>query len=339
MKKFMFLSGMLVVTLLLSSVLGACAPTPVEKQEWKFLGLHPAGTVYLSIQEEMVTEIYNRTDGQIKITIYPAGELPYTGTDALKVVGEGLTEMGELCNPYLVGEMPIMVLPDFPYLALTPEELKIVEEIVNPLVRAELDERNIVTVGQSAVAARQLFTREPVSGLQDLKGLKIRVAGGLEPELVKAWGATPVTILWGELYTAMQRGIVDGMLIPALAVEQTKLYEVTPYCLKIEGEIFHTNFGINKDTWNALPKDVQEIILEAGAKMAEKYRRMIVVELETEALQRMIERGQMQVTEVPVEERQAIREQMLPAFQAAVQKAGPVAEQAFEEILTKLDLK
>ena len=104
-------------------------------------------------------------------------------------------------------------------------------------------------------------TKKPVRTLEDLKGMQIRCPPGLEAESLKALGATPVSVPMPEVYTALERGMVDGATISWNAVDSFKLYEVTKYDHN-NNELCYafTTVAMNLDTWNSLPPDIQKII-------------------------------------------------------------------------------
>ncbi len=105
----------------------------------------------------------------------------------------------------------------------------------------------------------RLYLNKKITGIDGLKGLKIRVAPLYMPWM-KALGAKPITIPPMEIYTAMQRGVVDGFVWPAYAIpglgwhEVTK-YEVIPGAFQIEPATI-----VNLDKFNALPKDLQKVL-------------------------------------------------------------------------------
>jgi TRAP-type C4-dicarboxylate transport system substrate-binding protein len=96
-----------------------------------------------------------------------------------------------------------------------------------------------------------------------MKGLKIRSPGGLESLILEALGSAATRIASGEIYTAAERGIIDGATRPAQAVLDWREYEVwkymlsTPLCFMITGSIL-----MNVDSFNRLPSDLQKLMLD-----------------------------------------------------------------------------
>jgi TRAP-type C4-dicarboxylate transport system substrate-binding protein len=106
-----------------------------------------------------------------------------------------------------------------------------------------------------------IFSNKPIRTLEDCKGLKIRCAGGLQWDSMKALGFTPVQLITADIYTGMQRGIVDAVLFPAFGFKSYKLGEVSKYILitPIMGPCTVACW-MNLDKFNSLPKDLQQLL-------------------------------------------------------------------------------
>ena len=112
-------------------------------------------------------------------------------------------------------------------------------------------------------------SKRPIYSPDDFKGLKIRtMESPVIMETVRALGADPTAIAWGEVYTAMQQGVVDGHQNPVIVVRDAKLYEVQKY-LTLDGSGYNSYFGhFNDKKLQSLPEDLRFIVIKA-AKMAE----------------------------------------------------------------------
>lgn len=112
-----------------------------------------------------------------------------------------------------------------------------------------------------SVIGYHIYTNKKIEKIEDFNGMKIR-AQPLYVPLLKALGATPVTMPAPEIYTAMERGVVDGFMWPKTGMISWGLQEVTKYV--IEPSIFRMGQAalMNLDKWNKLPKDSQEIIMD-----------------------------------------------------------------------------
>ncbi|WP_338605535.1 TRAP transporter substrate-binding protein DctP [Desulfoferula mesophila] len=127
----------------------------------------------------------------------------------------------------------------------------------------------------------RLFLNKKIDGIEGLKGLKIRVAPLYIPWM-KALGAKPITIPPMEIYTAMQRGVVDGFVWPAYAIpglgwhEVTK-YEVIPGAFQIEPATI-----VNLDKFKSLPPDLQKVLKDVTEIMEGIDTARSLVRMETD---------------------------------------------------------
>jgi len=301
--------------------LAALPANAAPKVQWKFTNIQPAGQIYTEYFNQLADKITEATKGEVKVTNYPAGELPYKGTDLLKVCSKGLVDMAEVVAGFVFGEAPLLALLDFPYLALNEQEMKTVRQVVAPYVLAELRKRGVEPLAILSYGPRQIVSRKPTNNLENLKGQKVRTAGSLQDVYIKLWGAVPTFVVWAEVYPAAQRGIVDAIMTATLAIQQSKVYEVCPYFLQIEGPLMHLYICINKKSWNALSKDHQKSIRQVVTDWAGFWDQKVMHELDDKALKEMRAKGQIKtVSAISLEERKKTRQQLLPDLKAYTQK-------------------
>jgi len=119
--------------------------------------------------------------------------------------------------------------------------------------------------------------KKPIKTVDDLKGIKMRVQQNpLYMTMVRSMGGSPTPISWGELYSALQQGVVDGQENPLGVIYDTKFYEVQKYAT-VDNHVLGTNMILANEKWfQGLPADLRQILL-TGAKMgavAENGKRM-----------------------------------------------------------------
>ena len=109
-----------------------------------------------------------------------------------------------------------------------------------------------------------MTTQEPISGPADLNEVKFRVmTNPLLVESYKAFGATPTPLPWGEVYGALQTGIIQGQENPMFFIESTKMYEVTEVITCAGHNNFTTAVMANQDFYDGLSEDEQQMIDDA----------------------------------------------------------------------------
>lgn len=267
--------GLLICLIALVSVpLVACAPkaevsptpspTP-QKITWKLNSQGMKGA-YAELWTEWFCErVTERSNGRMELVPYFGGELGYKGPELLRVVRDGLLDITHIILPQVSGDFPEPSLAELPFLCAEVGECALVVEKIHPMIEKQLLEKwNLVMLKQSPNSWQAFGLKEEIKKIEDFGGLKIRVASEPQAELVKALGAVPVTIQAAELYTAVQRGTVDGWLTAPQFAYSIKLYEVTPYIMWLPITSMTDVIVVNKNSFEGLPKDLQNVLIEAG---------------------------------------------------------------------------
>lgn len=138
---------------------------------------------------------------------------------------------------------------------------------------------------------RHFFTKKPISGIEDLKGMKLRVS--IDPVMtgmVEGLGAIPTVVSFGELYSALQTGVVDGAEQPIVNYKANSFHEVAPYLILDGHTLGAIQVIITDEAWNKLTEEQQNIIMEAG-KYASEYNRQISEETENKVLEELKAEG------------------------------------------------
>ena len=115
-----------------------------------------------------------------------------------------------------------------------------------------------------------VFVKKPVNKLADLKGMKLRGAGTLYPPFMQALGTTPVNIPVPEIYTALERGMVDGFAHPALGFRHHGWHKIAKYIIDHPVWAPNATILINRKSWNAMPKDLQDLVIRTTADWERK---------------------------------------------------------------------
>lgn len=218
---------------------------------------------------EWAQEVEKRTNGAVKITMFPGGTL----TPADKCydgVVNGLSDIGMSVLGYTRGRFPLTEVIDLPLgykngLAAT----KLVNLYYQKFKPKELDDVKVMYL--HAHGPGILHTKTPVKTLEDLKGMKI-VCHGLSAKVVGALGGTPVAMPMPERYDALQKGVAEGGVNPIESLKGWKLGEVIKSTTENFGSAYTTAFFVvmNKDKWASLPPDVQKVIEQVNAEWIDK---------------------------------------------------------------------
>ena len=231
-------------------------PKPVDLY---YSNVFPAPHKICVLNVEWGKEIEKRTNGKVKVTMFPGGTLT-PGDKCYDGVVKGLSHIGHSVFGYTIGKFPLTEVIDLPLgyrtgLAAT----KLVNEYFSKFRPKELDEVKVMYL--HAYGPGLIHTRKPVRKLEDLKGMKIRATGTVS-RIVAALGATPVAMPMPDTYDALSRGVVEGVVCPIEALEGWRLGEVVKFTTQnfIIANSTAMFVVMNKDTWNSLPTDIQKTI-------------------------------------------------------------------------------
>ncbi|MBI5249598.1 MAG: TRAP transporter substrate-binding protein [Desulfomonile tiedjei] len=248
--------SLVTVLLVLASGPGTCANTVTLSYSTFF----PATHAHTLLATEWAKEVEKRTNGAVKINMFPGGTLTppdqcYDG------VVKGISDIGMSVVSYTMGRFPLTEVIDLP-LGYTSgvQASRLSNAYYEKFKPKEFDDVKMMYM--HAYGPGIVHTaKKPVKTMEDLKGLKIRCSG-TSAKVVGALGATPVAMPQPEVYDALQKGIVEGVVCPIEALIGFKLTEVTQYTTLNYGSSYSLAFfvAMNKKKWDSLPKDVQETI-------------------------------------------------------------------------------
>ena len=207
-------------------------------------------------------EIEKRTNGRVKITMYPGGTL-IPSPQLYDGVVSGIADIGFSWVNFTRGKFPLMEVCDLPLVYKSGiAATRLVNDVYNEFKPKEFDAVEVMYFGGHGPGILHTVDK-PVRRLEDFKGLKIR-STGTTSKIISALGGIPVAMPVGEAYDALKKGVVGGIIISLEAMEQWRLGEVCKYSIGNYGSAYTSGHYVvmNKNKWNALPEDVKKIIKE-----------------------------------------------------------------------------
>lgn len=215
--------------------------------------------------------VERETNGRVEVQVYPASQLGGQ-RDQVEGVQFGSIEMAVIPTAYLGGVQPLITLLDTAFfLPDNPQKLvKLYESDAIKELFATTEEHGIKSLGIWHTGYKVYSSKKPINTVADMKGMKIRVmASPIIMEQTKILGMDGITMDFGETYSALQSGAIDGQDNPYDTIYDMKFHEVQNY-------ITETNHGsldqiviFNLDWYNKLPDDIKQAI-ELGVKEGSK---------------------------------------------------------------------
>lgn len=251
----------------------------------KFGHHHGVGSITDKAAHKLAELVSEKSDGKVKIEIYPGAQLGQE-KEAVEGILYGSLQMSAVTPSFYEYVATGFGIETLPFLTNSMEQLGDMlnnSEIGDELERRLL-EQGVRILGWFHMGPRDmLFVDKEIKTLDELKGLKMRTPEiEVNVAMWKAIGARPTPITWGEVYTALQTGVVDGMASGLIGAKDMKFYEVTKYCLLTHHMFTDLAFVINEELLQSFPEDIQKIIIESGEEATE-YTNNLAFELQEES--------------------------------------------------------
>lgn len=230
----------------------------------------PPAHVASVLMGEMMQEIEAKSNGRVEIN-YAAGGSILTAPKTADGVEQGLADIGLAHIGYTPGRFPVAEILDLP-LGYDSSWVgtKVAADFIEKYQPEEWDNYRLLSIWGGTTASVNMAS-SPIRKLEDFKGKSMRGAGEIADAL-KALGATPRDIPMAEVYDAMSKGTIDGLLVSAETLKSFKIADVTKYttytpCI---GNQYLFYIVMNKDKWSSLPDDLKQIFTDLGATYQDK---------------------------------------------------------------------
>jgi|SaaInl7_200m_RNA_FD_contig_71_22199_length_1677_multi_5_in_0_out_0_2 TRAP-type transport system periplasmic protein len=255
-------------------------------------GISPP-TADVSIAMEYFTKLVEKkTNGKMKVNFYPSGQLG-KGPAQLENVTLGVQDIycssfawvGRLVKDFAVLQLPF-VFRDHNHLAQFMES-----DVAKPY-RDELQSKwkmRVIAYNWWRLP-RVIFAKKPIFTVEDMKGLKFRIANlPMYKKYVPAWGAAPTPVSWGEYYLALKQGLVDMGESCAENIYNKKFYEAAPFMTMLNFNYDFQMIAINEKRFQSLSPDLQKALVDAGKEAGDFFSKRVVDQFEKDKKKMMAE--------------------------------------------------
>ena len=246
----------------------------VQAETLRFGHANAPGEVAYDMYNEFAELVEEQTNGEITIRVFPSEQLGKEA-DLVQQVKSGALDITAPSMAVMSSLVPALEMASGPFLWENWEEAETVLRgtVFDPLWDELRDQHQIVPLTKIMYWGWRNFTftdrevREP----KDMAGLKIRVPESpIWVEMVRAFGAAPTPIPFGEVYTALQQKTVDGQENPIPTIYSRKFYEVQGYLVMTRHMLQNNTIVINKDSLARLSDAQQKILMDAAAAVSTK---------------------------------------------------------------------
>lgn len=259
--------------------------------------------------------VEKRTNGRIKIKVYANAELgdEISVIEQLQFGGIDFARVSVMSLAEFVPELNVLQLP---YLYRDAEhKWAVLDGEIGDELLTSIDGSGVKGLSWYDAGVRHLYNSvRPINSLEDLEGLRIRVADSdMMERMMEELGAIPVSMAFSEVYSALQTGQIDGAENNWSSYGAMKHYQVAKYMTLTEHNQIPEVQLISEATWNQLSEEDQQIIRQCAEESAVYQRELWEKRIIRE--ERRAEKYGCVVTELGEKEKERFREQLLPLYQ------------------------
>ena len=244
-----------------------------------------------------------RTNGQLTLEVVSFPELGVAGPDTLELVSNGTLDMAEIYGGYVSHQLPLLELQLLT--SLYPDQETMFNSVAGMLPRVEEAVQGAtgggLTINHNWNSGNDtyIFADKPLQTVDDFDGLSIRSFSSTMSDWLGGMGAEAQFVAFAEVYTALERGIIDAAVTGPDAAFGQRWYEVVAYMNGPLTSFLATHNVVNADVWESISADLQQILVEEGAKAELEASRLASVQ-NLEPVRKNIEAG-LEVVEFPPE--------------------------------------
>lgn len=239
-------------------------------------GLDRADTAKAHDLEIFMNLVTKKSGGQITFKKYWNASLGKAPTN-LDIIRNGIADVGTVCTLYTPSQLPLSQItycvpfaPDDPALAA-----QLMYEVAekHPEFYREYEKNNVVNVAWKGNEPYKLYSKDPITSIDQLKGTKITMGGVYYIPWFQSIGTVPVTAAASELYQTVKTGVAKGSFVYDSIFCDFKLYEVMKYDYRISlGARNCDTICFNKDRWDSFDKKTQKLMRDCATEAMGEFQ-------------------------------------------------------------------
>jgi tripartite ATP-independent transporter DctP family solute receptor len=299
--------------------LAAVSAAAVHAREFRSADVHPLDYPTVLAVGYMGKLITERTGGRHSVKVFPNGALG-SEKDTIEQVRIGALDMIRINVAPMNNVVPETMVPTMPFVFRSTAHMrKVLDGPIGEEILKACEKQGLVGLAFYDSGSRSFYTvRKPIRGLADMKGMKIRVQqSDLWVAMMQALGANATPMPYGEVYTALKTGLVDGAENNWPSYESSRHFEVAKFYAITEHSLAPEILLFSKRIWDTLGRDDQLVIKQA-AKESVPFMRRLWDERE-QASRKIVEDGGSQIVMV---QKKPFQDAMKPVYDKFITDPG-----------------
>ncbi|WP_051329145.1 TRAP transporter substrate-binding protein [Geminicoccus roseus] len=236
--------------------------------------IHPDGYPTVEAVKYMGELLQQKTDGRISVEVFHSRQLGEE-KDTIEQTRFGVIDMNRVNLAPFNNLVPATVVPALPFIFRSTEHMhQVMDGEIGDEIRAAFEPHDLVALAYYDSGARSFYTvGKPIRGIEDMQGQKIRVQqSDMWLSMMQALNANPTPMSFGEVYSALQTGVIDGAENNWPSLESSKHYEVAKFYTLTEHSMSPEVLVMAKATWDKLSPEDQQAVQEAAQESVGKMR-------------------------------------------------------------------
>ena len=236
------------------------------------------------MEHYLIPNIAERTNDQLIINLTSFPELGISGADNMTLVRDGTLDIAEIYTGYVAGEVPALEIQSlwgmFKDHKAQYDATTVLTPDLEQMIAEESGGSPIITHNWYVGIDQFFFCKEALHSPADFEGKKTRSHGAAISDWIEGMGAEAQFVAFAEVYTALERGILDCGVTGADPAYGQRWYEVTTHMNGFLVSLFNDNVVMNSTIFEKLPADLQDILIEEGAKHELEALRLAAIQNE-----------------------------------------------------------
>lgn len=266
---------------LATGLMAALSATAVSAETWNMPTPYPDQNFHTVNIQKFADDVAAATDGELQITVHPAGSL-IKHPEIKNAVRGGQVPIGEFLLSRLSNENAIFNVDSVPFLATSYEQAEKLWMASRPKIADLLAEQNLRILFAVPWPPQGLYTKEAVESLDDLKGVKFRAYNAATERLAELAGMVPTQIEVPDIAQAFATGRVDAMMTSPSTGVNSKAWDFVNHYYDTRAWLPKNIVVVNEGRFEALPDNVREAVLTAAAKAEDRGWKASMEETKTQ---------------------------------------------------------
>jgi TRAP-type C4-dicarboxylate transport system substrate-binding protein len=278
----------------------------------------------------LTEEIEKATSGELKMQLHLSGTLQISPSDITKAVGENIVQIGD--DLFNSGNIPVAGIPRLPMLVQSYDDFAKAAAVLQPYIENAFAAKGSTVLAAYSYPLQVVWGKKKLESLDDIKGLKLRVAAPEQGEFVRRFGGTSITMSAPEVPSALDRGVVDGIFTAGVGAVLWK--DLLKYGFLIVVNVNNSYIIANTEAFNKLSPNLQEKL----RKVAQDTARWNQETMRTEeaASQKTLQDAGYVLTQAQPAEVAKATETMRPYWDEWAKTRGPDVAEALGKVRAAL---